>query len=420
MNSVTDDEAKRLAEAVESVKLVEREIRERQEAQRVEEMVQGTEDAKEEMEGEGIAEDLHPEEAAETIANNTSQIRSPGNRLQQEHTVCHDALYEDLHRSANDLRLALKLREKYMIAADQSFPSVTSRFIHLKPSDIPPNSSLDVSNGYSYEVEPPFNEHPWDAPELTDLKEYQLRFSEGVVQVFRSREDFKNGKHVEYPYIPVEEFITDVVTMIRMITDGPLKSFCYRRLMYLSSKFNLHVLMSEIPELAAQKMVKHRDFYNIRKVDTHVHAASCMNQKHLLRFIKKTMKNNKEDVVSLDRQGVPMTLDAVFKSLGLTAYDLSVDTLDVHAVRMFTDSNNFISFLSFQTCLHSVRGHVPSSSCLRNLYLPKNHLFAFVNHLLNRLIRSLLFLLVPFSRTVTRSTGLINSMRSTILLERVV
>lgn len=344
MNSVTDDEAKRLAEAVESVKLVEREIRERQEAQRVEEMVQGTEDAKEEMEGEGVAEDLHPEEAAETIANNTGQIRSPGNRLQQEHTVCHDALYEDLHRSANDLRSALKLREKYMIAADQSFPSVTSRFIHLEPSDIPPNSSLDVSNGYNYEVEPPFNEHPWDAPELTDLKEYQLRFSEGVVQVFRSREDFKNGKHVEYPYIPVEEFITDVVAMIRMITDGPLKSFCYRRLMYLSSKFNLHVLMNEIPELAAQKMVKHRDFYNIRKVDTHVHAASCMNQKHLLRFIKKTMKNNKEDVVSLDRQGVPMTLDAVFKSLGLTAYDLSVDTLDVHAVGMFRDSN-FISFL---------------------------------------------------------------------------
>lgn len=419
MNSVTDDEAKRLAEAVESVKLVEREIRERQEAQRVEEMVQGTEDAKEEMEGEGIAEDLHPEEAAETIANNTSQIRSPGNRLQQEHTVCHDALYEDLHRSANDLRLALKLREKYMIAADQSFPSVTSRFIHLEPSDIPPNSSLDVSNGYKYEVEPPFNEHPWDAPEITDLKEYQLRFSEGVVQVFRSREDFKNGKHVEYPYIPVEEFITDVVTMIRMITDGPLKSFCYRRLMYLSSKFNLHVLMNEIPELAAQKMVKHRDFYNIRKVDTHVHAASCMNQKHLLRFIKKTMKNNKEDVVSLDRQGVPMTLDAVFKSLGLTAYDLSVDTLDVHAVRMFTDSNNFISFLSFQICLYSVRGYVPSSSSLPNFYLPKNHLYSFVDHL-NRLICSFLFLLVPFSRTVTRSTGLINSMRSTILLERVV
>lgn len=29
-----------------------------------------------------------------------------------------------------------------------------------------------------------------------------------------------------------------------------------------------------------------RDFYNVRKVDTHVHHSASMNQKHLLRFIK--------------------------------------------------------------------------------------------------------------------------------------
>lgn len=44
------------------------------------------------------------------------------------------------------------------------------------------------------------------------------------------------------------------------------KSFCYRRLQYLSSKFQMHVLLNEMKELAAQKRVPHRDFYNIRKV----------------------------------------------------------------------------------------------------------------------------------------------------------
>jgi hypothetical protein len=44
------------------------------------------------------------------------------------------------------------------------------------------------------------------------------------------------------------------------------KSFCYRRLSYLSSKFQLHVLLNELCELASQKAVPHRDFYNIRKV----------------------------------------------------------------------------------------------------------------------------------------------------------
>ncbi len=59
---------------------------------------------------------------------------------------------------------------------------------------------------------------------------------------------------------------------------------------FQSSKFQLHVLLNELRELAAQKAVAHRDFYNVRKVDTHIHAASCMNQKHLLRFIKKALK----------------------------------------------------------------------------------------------------------------------------------
>ena len=31
-----------------------------------------------------------------------------------------------------------------------------------------------------------------------------------------------------------------------MIADGPLKTFCYKRLVYLSSKFQLHGLLNEI------------------------------------------------------------------------------------------------------------------------------------------------------------------------------
>lgn len=75
------------------------------------------------------------------------------------------------------------------------------------------------------------------------------------------------------------------------------KSFCYRRLTFLQTKFQLHVLMNELRELHEQKSVPHRDFYNIRKVDTHIHAASSMNQKHLLRFIKKKMKTEADTVV---------------------------------------------------------------------------------------------------------------------------
>lgn len=55
-----------------------------------------------------------------------------------------------------------------------------------------------------------------------------------------------------------------------------------------------------------------------------------MNQKHLLRFIKSKMKRSPNDVV-IFRDEAELTLQQVFDSLHLTAYDLSIDTLDMHA-----------------------------------------------------------------------------------------
>jgi AMP deaminase len=55
-----------------------------------------------------------------------------------------------------------------------------------------------------------------------------------------------------------------------------------------------------------------------------------MNQKHLLRFIKYKLKKFPQDVV-IFRDGKHLTLAEVFESLNLTAYDLSIDTLDMHA-----------------------------------------------------------------------------------------
>ncbi|PIO54356.1 hypothetical protein TELCIR_24282, partial [Teladorsagia circumcincta] len=133
------------------------------------------------------------------------------------------------------------------------------------------------------------------------------------------------------------------------------KSFCFRRLSYLQNKFQLHVLLNELRELHEQKAVSHRDFYNIRKVDTHIHAASSMNQKHLLRFIKKKIRTEANTVVlekvlvpsvtaTDSENNKPVTMKEVFKKMGIDAYDLSVDMLDVHA-----DRNTFHRFDKFNT-----------------------------------------------------------------------
>nr|XP_025045019.1 AMP deaminase 2 [Pelodiscus sinensis] len=162
---------------------------------------------------------------------------------------------------------------------------------------------------------------------------------------------------------PLETRIYEEIPETLMAADPspvPLsrKSFCYRRLQYLSSKFQMHVLLNEMKELAAQKKVPHRDFYNIRKVDTHIHASSCMNQKHLLRFIKRTMKKHLDEIVHVER-GKEQTLKEVFETMNLTAYDLSVDTLDVHA-----DRNTFHRFDKFNTKYNPI-----GESILREIFI---------------------------------------------------
>lgn len=67
------------------------------------------------------------------------------------------------------------------------------------------------------------------------------------------------------------------------------------------------------------------------QVDTHIHAAACMNQKHLLRFIKHTYQTEPDRTVA-EKRGRKITLRQVFDSLHMDPYDLTVDSLDVHAV----------------------------------------------------------------------------------------
>lgn len=57
-------------------------------------------------------------------------------------------------------------------------------------------------------------------------------------------------------------------------------------------------MLNEMSEFKELKSNPHRDFYNVRKVDTHIHAAACMNQKHLLRFIKHTYQTESDRIVA--------------------------------------------------------------------------------------------------------------------------
>ena len=150
----------------------------------------------------------------------------------------------------------------------------------------------------------------------------------GVYQVYEIGLD--GSHHQPIIDIPtIREYYMDLESILAVSSDGPSKSFAFRRLQYLEGKFSLYILLHDYQETADARKVPHRDFYNVRKVDTHVHHSSCMNQKHLLRFIKSKMKKSPDEIV-MHRDGKHLTLRQVFESINLTAYDLSIDTLDMH------------------------------------------------------------------------------------------
>ena len=132
------------------------------------------------------------------------------------------------------------------------------------------------------------------------------------------------------PPASATEFFHDMHAVLRVHSYGPSKSFCHKRLHLTEQKFSLHVMLNADREFLQQKEAPHRDFYNVRKVDTHVHHSACMNQKHLLRFIKSKLKKEGHEQV-IYRDGKFLNLREVFESINLSGYDLNVDTLDMHA-----------------------------------------------------------------------------------------
>ena len=154
-----------------------------------------------------------------------------------------------------------------------------------------------------------------------------------VYQIFQTNQLACNtGPIVTVPTL--REFYIDMDQVQNVSSHGPTKSFAFRQLDILEGRFHLYFLVSSYQETADCKRVPHRDFYNVRKVDTHVHHSACMNQKHLLRFIKSKMKKSPDEVVMF-RDNKELTLREVFESVNLTAYDLSIDTLDMHVCWYF-------------------------------------------------------------------------------------
>ena len=240
-------------------------------------------------------------------------------------------LDDELVAVCEKLREALALRDKYRSEVElDTFqrPEVVSE-VTEEPYD-------------------PFEAPPWAGKAFS----FQQRY--GTMNVWAECEmaragllrDAESPKDARAPaFTPppsLSDYAKDLARLVAITSDPAVNSFCYGRLQMLEARFQLHKMDHEELEAAEQRAVPHRDFYNVRKVDTHVHLAAAMNQKHLLRFIKRKAKFHAGDVVARKGGGAPQTLAEVFDEMGLSERDLSIDALGMNA-----DADTFARFDKF-------------------------------------------------------------------------
>jgi hypothetical protein len=129
----------------------------------------------------------------------------------------------------------------------------------------------------------PFREEP-----LPPASQHGFTWEEGLVTAWEGAArpaNQTNGSPTSpcsprtFTYPTLHEYLADLSwIMNEIVASGPVKSFTYRRLQLLEAKFTEHLLNNDYREAEEQKSVPHRDFYNVRKIDNHVHHSACMNQ----------------------------------------------------------------------------------------------------------------------------------------------
>jgi hypothetical protein len=159
---------------------------------------------------------------------------------------------------SNNLRRALELRRKFLFqpARDQTLYDMNDEpvFQHPDPSKIPPSTA----------------------------QKHQYKYVDGVYIAWKggAETDYKGENVTVYQAPARADYAAALQLLMDLASDGPVKSFCHNRLHLLEARFNLHELLNHDLETTAQKAVPHRDFYNVRKIDNHVHHSAVRYHPH--------------------------------------------------------------------------------------------------------------------------------------------
>uniref|UniRef100_A0A1I8J151 A_deaminase domain-containing protein n=1 Tax=Macrostomum lignano TaxID=282301 RepID=A0A1I8J151_9PLAT len=255
---------------------------------------------------------------------------------------------EDVTESCSHLVWAMHVRQRYMRLAGQAFCATTARYLCRSTSGVNtavatttssasttlqvPQSSTSGADAppSDHLLQPPpqphHHHHHHHQPEYTldslpkDSLPINLSIESGVFRLTNCPATESQFNCLKIPYVDKDAFVTEHKILIALTSNGPLKSYCFRRLTCLQSKYQLHSFSSK------RSLKKHPDEKTA--------AASFLSLKQ------------------------------IFEAMKITDYDLNIDMLDVHA-----DRHTFQRFDKIQFQIQ------PAGNHLREVFLKTdNHI----------------------------------------------
>ena len=86
------------------------------------------------------------------------------------------------------------------------------------------------------------------------VKPFLSPLNPSLISSAETNEQEKKERKPAFDIPDIREYFLDLEYVLSIISDGPTKSFAYRRLKYLSGKFTMYTLLNEFEELADMKV----------------------------------------------------------------------------------------------------------------------------------------------------------------------
>jgi len=153
----------------------------------------------------------------------------------------------------------------------------------------------------------------------------QIFFKNGIFSTKDAADVVILGGWPEQPSLG--EFCRDYIEVMQTMNDRDCATLAYPRLRELELKFEIYKQRNASREGQRQRRSSGRDWFQVRKVDTHIHHSACFSQGQLMGFIRAKMRTEMDTLVAKGKDR-NLTLREVFNTAGVgTEDDVNADFL---------------------------------------------------------------------------------------------